>query len=149
MVLLSSDWVSRALPYFGSCYFTFNFAYKTFTLFGRLFQNRSAIYSFIFIACPNPVVYHYTRFRLFPFRSPLLRKSIIFFLFLRVLRCFSSPGSPQHTMYSCEVTLSKIGWVSSFGYLRIRAHLQLPVAFRSLSRPSSASSAKASTLCSS
>ena len=33
------------------------------------------------------------RFRLFPVRSPLLRKSNIFFLFLRVLRCFSSPGS--------------------------------------------------------
>ena len=40
-----------------------------------------------------PFVYHYTRFGLFPFRSPLLRKSIVFFLFLRVLRCFSSPGS--------------------------------------------------------
>ena len=27
-----------------------------------------------------------------------------FFLFLRVLRCFSSPGSPPYTMYSCMVT---------------------------------------------
>ena len=33
------------------------------------------------------------RFGLFPFRSPLLRKSFVYFLFLRVLRCFSSPGS--------------------------------------------------------
>jgi hypothetical protein len=33
------------------------------------------------------------RFRLFPFRSPLLRKS---FLFLGVLRCFSSPRAPRH-----------------------------------------------------
>ena len=39
--------------------------------------------------------------------------------------------------------------VSTFGYLRIRAYLQLPVAFRSLSRPSSAPCAKAFTLCSS
>ena len=31
-------------------------------------------------------------FGLFPFRSPLLRESIAFFLFLRLLRCFSSPG---------------------------------------------------------
>ena len=38
--------------------------------------------------------------------------------------------------------------VSTFGYLRIRAYLQLPVAFRSLSRPSSAPCAKAFTLCS-
>ncbi len=33
-------------------------------------------------------------FGLFPFRSPLLRESI-FFLFRRVLRCFSSPGVPH------------------------------------------------------
>ena len=36
--------------------------------------------------------------------------------------------------------------VSPFRYLRIRAYLQLPAAFRSLSRLSSALSAKASTL---
>ena len=44
------------------------------------------------------------RFRLFPVRSPLLRKSFVYFLFLRVLRCFSSPSSPRNTMYSCHVT---------------------------------------------
>ena len=33
--------------------------------------------------------------------------------------------------------------VSPFGYLRIEAYLQLPEAFRSLSRPSSAPDAKA------
>ena len=33
-------------------------------------------------------------FRLFPIRSPLLRESI-FFLFLQVLRCFSSLGYSQ------------------------------------------------------
>ena len=38
--------------------------------------------------------------------------------------------------------------VSSFGHLRIEAYLQLPAAFRSLSRPSSAPDAKAFTLCS-
>ena len=36
--------------------------------------------------------------------------------------------------------------VSPFGYLRIKAYLRLPEAFRSLSRPSSAISALASTL---
>ena len=39
--------------------------------------------------------------------------------------------------------------VSSFGNLRIEAYLQLPAAYRSLSRPSSAPCAKAFTLCSS
>ena len=37
-------------------------------------------------------------------------------------------------------------WISPFRYLRIKVYLQLPVAFRSLSRLSSAPSAKAFTL---
>ena len=43
-------------------------------------------------------------------------------------------------------TYSLCTWVSPFRYLRIIAYLQLPEAFRSLSRLSSALSAKASTL---
>ena len=39
--------------------------------------------------------------------------------------------------------------VSPFGNLRIEAYLQLPAAYRSLSRPSSAPCAKAFALCSS
>ena len=39
--------------------------------------------------------------------------------------------------------------VSQFGNLRIKAYLQLPAAYRSLSRPSSAPDAKAFSLCSS
>ena len=42
---------------------------------------------------PNPAM-HASRFGLFRVRSPLLTESN-FFLFLRVLRCFSSPGSPR------------------------------------------------------
>ena len=42
---------------------------------------------------PVPLKYFYLRFRLFQFRSPLLSESIAFFLFLWVIRCFSSPGS--------------------------------------------------------
>ena len=41
------------------------------------------------------------------------------------------------------VTWGLLRWVSPFGYLRIVAYLQLPEAFRSLSRPSSAPDAKA------
>ena len=43
-------------------------------------------------------------------------------------------------------TWSLSRWVSPFGHLRITGYLLLPAAFRSLSRPSSALSAKASTL---
>ena len=72
-----------------------------------------------------------------------------FFLFLRLLRCFSSPGSPPYVMDWRMDTWGLLMWVSPFRYPRIRAYLQLPVAFRSLSRLSSALSAKASTLRSS
>ena len=43
---------------------------------------------------PSPLKYYYSRFGLFRFRSPLLSESFVYFLFLRVIRCFSSPGSP-------------------------------------------------------
>ena len=68
------------------------------------------------------------------------------FLFLRLLRCFSSPGSPPCTMDSCMDTWSLSMWVSPFRDPWIIGYLLLPTAFRSLSRLSSALSAKASTL---
>ena len=68
------------------------------------------------------------------------------FLFLRLLRCFSSPGSPPCAIYSRRDTWSASMWVSPFRHLRITGHVLLPAAFRSLSRLSSALSAKASTV---
>ena len=64
-----------------------------------------------------------------------------FFLFLRVLRCFSSPGSPSYTMYSCMSTWGFLKQVSPFRNLRLNGYLLLPAAYRSLSRLSSALSA--------
>ena len=69
-----------------------------------------------------------------------------FFLFLRLLRCFSSPGSLPYVMDWRMDDWSFSSRVSPFRYLRIKGYLLLPVAFRSLSRLSSALSAKASTL---
>ena len=80
-------------------------------------------------------------FRLFPFRSPLLRESLRF-LFLGLLRCFTSPGSSL--IRGC---LDCSRRVAPFGDLRITDRLRLPGAFRSLLRPSSAVGAKASTVC--
>ncbi len=65
------------------------------------------------------------------------------FLFLRVLRCFSSPRSPPSLMDNRPSTC----WVVPFGNLRINGHLHLPGAYRSLSRPSSPPRAKASAMC--
>ena len=70
-----------------------------------------------------------------------------FFLFLALLRCFSSGGSlciPMNSVCSDGGSLRR---VSPFRDPRINRYLLLPVAFRSLSRLSSALSAKAFTLC--
>ena len=71
-----------------------------------------------------------------------------FFLFLRVLRCFSSPGSLPYVMDWRMDDRGVLCRVSPFRDLRIKGYLLLPEAYRSLSRLSSALSAKASALCS-
>ena len=65
-----------------------------------------------------------------------------FFLFLSLLRCFSSPAP----MDSVQVDRSLSCQVSPFRNLRVKGYLLLTAAYRSLSRLSSALSAKASTL---
>ena len=70
------------------------------------------------------------------------------FPFHRVLRCFSSPGWPRSPMFSVNGNRSSTCWVFPFGHPRINEYLPLPTAYRSLSRPSSPSRAKASTMCS-
>ena len=66
----------------------------------------------------------------------------VFFLLLRVLRCFSSPGVPSPTLCIQVGIPSHYGWwVPPFGNPRIDAYLLLPEAYRCSSRPSSAPSA--------
>ena len=151
MVPAHSIKVSRVSMYSGYRSAGFPFAYGAFTLSGRLSQ--TFLLESLNLKCgPNPGV-HALRFGLFPFRSPLLWKSIFlsnertcFFLFLRLLRCFSSPGSLPYVMDWRMDDWSLSSRVSPFRYLRIIGYLLLPEAFRSLSRLSSALSAKASTL---
>ena len=62
---------------------------------------------------------------------------------------FQFPELPSATLYiQVEMTAHYCSRVAPFGNLRINGYLLLPVAYRSLSRPSSAPSAKASALCS-
>ena len=70
------------------------------------------------------------------------------FLFLSLLRCFSSGGSPHIPMYSVYDIRFFTVCVSTFRNLRIDTYLQFPAAYRSLSRLSSAPDAKAFSLCS-
>ena len=71
------------------------------------------------------------------------RGIIVYFLFLQVLRCFSSLRSPPHIRVDDRPSG---GRVVPFGNRRITGHLHLPDAYRSLSRPSSPPRAKASAV---
>jgi hypothetical protein len=62
---------------------------------------------------------------------------------------FQFPQFPFRTLFiHVRIRQVLLTWVSPFGYPRIKACLRLPVAFRSLPRPSSAPGAKAFSLCS-
>ncbi len=53
------------------------------------------------------------------------------FLFLQVLRCFSSLGLSSLTLcIQIRIPFHYVWWVSPFGNLRIKAYLQLPEAYR-------------------
>ena len=140
MVLADSDRISRVRPYLG----TFpevhtDFAYETITRYGAPFQASSAIWqigNFCGLshsptkrpATPDrqrlrPLTS--TRFRLIPVRSPLLGESLIYFLFLGLLRWFSSPGSLYQPYRIAPFQIGIIEYylyeVASFGYRRIKA----------------------------
>ena len=98
------------------------------------------------IKVPQPREDKSSRFRLFRFRSPLLTESLRF-LFLGLLRCFTSPrfASPDYEFIR-SITRCYTGWVVPFGNPRIKACLRLPVAYRNLLRPSSPLGTKAFTI---
>ena len=97
----------------------------------------------------EPQKYYYFWFRLFLFRSPLLKESI-FLSFPVGTKMFQFPTFPPRTLlYSCTGNQTFFSsWVSPFRNQRINEYLLLPVAYRSLSRLSSALGAKSFTLCS-
>ena len=105
MVLAYSDRIPRVPPYSGYSLLLNNFAYGAFTLFHCAFQHYSAIV-LNGLWSPSPQKCYHSWFGLFRFRSPLLSESLFYFLFLRVIRCFSSPGSLHYTIYSCNDTIT-------------------------------------------
>ena len=98
--------------------------YRTFTFFGPAFQPVRLVLS--------AFARRYSRSR-------------CCFLFLRVLRCFSSPGSPRTPMHSVHDTLA--GGLPHSDIYRSQLGYQLPVAFRRFQRLSSPLDAKSSTVC--
>ena len=146
MVPPTSRKVPRVSRYFGSCSLSTDFAYGAFTLSGWLSQNHSAIRSTHLLQSVTPTCTHVGLGS-----SHFARRysgNRCFFLFLRVLRCFSSPGSLHTPMYSVYDDRGLLCQVSPFRNRWITGYLLLPIAYRSLSRLSSALSAKASALCS-
>ena len=105
MVLAYSDRIPRVPPYSGYSLLLNSFTYGTFTLFRRAFQHCS-VTVFNGLWSPSPHRYCYLWFGLFRFRSPLLSESLFYFLFLRVIRCFSSPGSLHYAMYLRNDTIT-------------------------------------------
>ena len=147
MVPPASHRIPRVLWYSGTGCGFLVFDYAAFTLSGEAFQPSSSN-NILRLCRPST-----PRSMLPGLGSSLFARRYsgnrFFFLLLRVLRCFSSPGSLHHSMYSCVGDKSSTCRVSPFGYSGIEACLRLPLTFRSLPRPSSALGALASTLCSS
>ena len=144
MVPPSSHGISRAPRYFGYCSSTFVFTYRILTFFD---QPSHAVRLTIIVlnAVLNP-----ERIAPLGLASTAFARhysqNLGWFLFLALLRCFSSGGSPHIPIYSVYDTWASLMWIAPFGYLRIISCLPIPVAFRSLPRPSSAPDAKASSL---
>ena len=76
----------------------------------------------------------HTRFGLFPGRSPLLGESLLFSLPAGT-KMFQFPPFASHA--KARDNYPSGNWVVPFGNPRIKGHLHLPRAYRSLSRPSS------------
>ena len=120
-----------------------DFVYETFTLFGLTSQTVLLSYC-SHVAVQTPECTH-PGLGSFPF-ARRYSGNRFFFLFLRLLRCFSSAGSLHIPMYSVYDDRGLLCRVSPFRNQRVIGYLLLTVAYRSLSRLSSALSAKASTL---
>ena len=145
MVPVDSDKVSRAPPYSGYSREIKVFRIQDYHLLRLDFPIYSTIllfsYSHTGVLQPQS-----SWFGLFPVRSPLLRESI-FLSFPPATKMFQFTG--LLLLLLCihnRITVHYYCWVPPFGNLWIKAYLQLPKAYRCSSRPSSASSAKASAM---
>ena len=139
MVPPSSHKVSRVLRYSGSCSLTQVFTYGTLTLF-RL-PSHAVRLTLVNAKCsPKP--------RPLP-RSLATTSGISFDFSSSPYLDVSVQAVPLIQLWiHCMIHRRYPMWIAPFGHLRIDVCLQLPAAFRSLPRPSSAPSAKAFTLSS-
>ena len=121
-----------------------DFMYETFTLFGLTSQTVPLSYCSL-VAVQTPECTH-SGLGSFPFARRYLGNRF-FFLFLRLLRCFSSAGIPPPCYFIHMAVTGLLPVV--FPHSEIcgsNGYLLLTAAYRSLSRPSSAPDAKAFAL---
>ena len=128
---------------------THGFVYGAITLYGLAFQPASTPHAQTpgrSAALPGPALQPRMRngcrlprirFGLIPFRSPLLRESLLF-PFPRGTEMFQFPRLASTGLYiHPAMTGHHPGRVPPFGHPGINARVQLPLAYRSLPRPSS------------
>ena len=132
------------MRYLGYHHCLFHSIHAAITLYGPSFQSVEPNLKTNYMV-PLPRWNKFLRFGLFRVRSPLLTESLRF-LFLGLLRCFTSPRVAMGP-YEFRSHYPLNGWVAPFGILRVKACLQLAVAYRSLPRPSSPVDTKAFTAC--
>ena len=153
MVLADSHRISRVLWYLGRHREPTRFRLRGCHPLWPAFPGRSAsvlVYDSPALNRTDPTTPPHASvlgFRLFPFRSPLLRESSFLSLPRGTEMSHFPPLAPFRLCIQRTVTGHDSRRVPPFGHPRIEACLQLPEAFRSLPRPSSPSRAKASTMC--
>ena len=143
MVPVDSHRISRVPRYSGYCYQFNTLPVQDYHLLRSNFPLRFQFsIKLIFCSPTTPIMLdNIIGLGYYAFARHYLRNHFCF-LFLWVLRCFSSPRSPP----AMQDSTASLCWVAPFGYLGICSYLHLPQAFRSLSRPSSPPRAKASTV---
>ena len=145
MVCTHSHQVSRVRCYSGSPTLAPQFRLRDFHPLWPDFPIRSAIAS-QFTSGPYPQRINPPGLGCSPFARHYSGNRFRFLL-LGLLRCFTSAGlAPMRYLFTHRSHDFSCG-VSPFGYLRFKACLRLPEAFRSLPRPSSPCVAKASSRC--
>ena len=144
MVPPASHRVPRVRWYSGYCRPKIPFAYGAITHYGDSSQSL-LLKILITYAVRNPDCIATIGLASFPFARRYLGNRC-FFLFLLLLRCFSSEGFLHAAMYSLHSDKVLPYRVSPFGNLRVNGYLLLTAAYRSLSRPSSAPDAKSFSL---
>ena len=138
--------ISRVRQYSGYSQLSSFFTYTTITFYGYRFHSislNSEIHitvqtpkKFLILVQPDPHSLATTSgISIDFFSSPYLDVSVQAVPF-------------KHLLIQCKMVELNFDRIAPFGNLRISVHLRLPVAYRSQSRPSSAPSAKAFTLCS-